>query len=102
PPVLYRYLIAICTCMEARLQVWSHHAVPMTEPGDIVAAFARTLPFDADPFQREAMIALARGESVLVTAPTGAGKTLVADFAAFRAMATGRKLIYTTPIKALS
>src|SRR5436305_14686258 len=74
----------------------------MSAPGDIVAAFARTLPFDPDPFQREAMIALARDESLLVTAPTAAGKTLVADFAAFRAMATGRKLVYTTPIKALS
>src|ERR687887_1711130 len=67
-----------------------------------VSAFARGLPFALDPFQREAMAALEQGESVLVTAPTGAGKTLVADFAAFRAMATGRKLIYTTPIKALS
>ena len=75
------------------------YAVGMTAPGDLIATFARTLPFDPDPFQREAMLALARGESVLVTAPTGAGKTLVADFAAFRAMATGRKLIYTTPIK---
>jgi ATP-dependent RNA helicase HelY len=74
----------------------------MTTPGDLVATFARTLPFDPDPFQREAMLALAQGESVLVTAPTGAGKTLVADFAAFRAMASGRKLIYTTPLKALS
>src|ERR671938_338757 len=74
----------------------------MTTPGDPVAAFACTLPFEPDPFQREAMTALAQGESVLVTAPTGAGKTLVADFAAFLAMAGGRKLIYTTPIKALS
>src|SRR5918911_827697 len=77
-------------------------AVGMTAPGDLVATFARALPFDPDPFQREAMLALAQGESVLVTAPTGAGKTLVADFAAFRAMASGRKLIYTTPLKALS
>src|SRR5919109_363402 len=67
-----------------------------------LSAFAQGLPFDLDPFQREAMAALEQGESVLVTAPTGAGKTLVADFAAFRAMATGRKLVYTTPIKALS
>jgi superfamily II RNA helicase len=74
----------------------------MTTPGDVVAAFARTLPFDPDPFQHEAMLALARGESVLVTAPTGAGKTLIADFAAFRAMASGRKLIYTPPLKVLS
>src|SRR5919199_1984574 len=68
----------------------------------LVSAFARGLPFALDPFQREAMAALEQGESVLVTAPTGAGKTLVADFAAFRAMATGRKLVYTTPLKALS
>ena len=69
---------------------------------DAAAAFERTLPFSPDPFQRTAMQALADGESVLVTAPTGAGKTLVADFAAFLAMRSGRKLVYTTPIKALS
>ncbi len=74
----------------------------MTIAHDLTAAFARTLPFDLDPFQREAFEALARGHSVLVAAPTGAGKTLVADYAAFRAMATGRRLAYTTPIKALS
>ena len=74
----------------------------MTTETDLTAAFARTLPFALDPFQREAFDALARGHSVLVAAPTGAGKTLVADYAAFRAMATGRKLAYTTPIKALS
>jgi superfamily II RNA helicase len=43
----------------------------MTPRGDLVAAFARTLTFNPDPFQREAMLALAQGESVLVTAPTG-------------------------------
>ncbi len=67
-----------------------------------VNAFAGTLPFALDPFQRQALEALEGGESVLVTAPTGAGKTVVADYAAFRAMASGRKLAYTTPIKALS
>jgi len=74
----------------------------MTTASDLTTAFARTLPFALDPFQREAFDALDRGHSVLVAAPTGAGKTLVADYAAFRAMATGRKLAYTTPIKALS
>src|SRR5579875_2461819 len=69
---------------------------------DLAEAFTQTLPFTLDPFQREAFDALDRGHSVLVAAPTGAGKTLVADYAAFRAMATGRKLVYTTPIKALS
>lgn len=69
---------------------------------DLIAAFAHTLPFALDPFQREAIAELSRGHSVLVTAPTGAGKTVVADFAAFAAIATGRTLVYTTPIKALS
>jgi superfamily II RNA helicase len=67
-----------------------------------VDTFAATLPFALDPFQRHALEALEGGESVLVTAPTGAGKTIVADYAAFRAIASGYKLAYTTPIKALS
>jgi ATP-dependent RNA helicase HelY len=48
------------------------------------------------------MDALDAGESVLVSAPTGSGKTLVADYAAARALDAGGKTFYTTPIKALS
>ena len=55
-----------------------------------------------DPFQQRAAAAIDRGESVLVAAPTGAGKTLVADHAIDRALASGRKAFYTTPLKALS
>lgn len=55
-----------------------------------------------DPFQQRAAAAIDRGESVLVAAPTGAGKTLVADHAIDRALAAGRKAFYTTPLKALS
>jgi ATP-dependent RNA helicase HelY len=55
-----------------------------------------------DPFQRRAAAAIDRGESVLVAAPTGAGKTLVADHAIDRALARGAKAFYTTPLKALS
>ena len=55
-----------------------------------------------DPFQRRAAAAIDRGESVLVAAPTGAGKTLVADHAIDRALARGGKAFYTTPLKALS
>jgi ATP-dependent RNA helicase HelY len=55
-----------------------------------------------DPFQQRAAAAIDRGESVLVAAPTGAGKTLVADHAIDRALARGGKAFYTTPLKALS
>ena len=55
-----------------------------------------------DPFQLRAAAAIDRGESVLVAAPTGAGKTLVADHAIDRALARGAKSFYTTPLKALS
>jgi ATP-dependent RNA helicase HelY len=64
--------------------------------------FAARYPFELDAFQVEAIEALDRGESVLVAAPTGSGKTVVAEFAVERALARGRKAFYTTPLKALS
>ena len=71
------------------------------EQGEL-AAFASTLGFPLDPFQVESCEALEAGHGVLVAAPTGAGKTVVGEFAVHLAMATGRKAFYTTPIKALS
>ncbi len=67
-----------------------------------VAAFGHTYPFGLDPFQQRACLALAEGRSVLLAAPTGAGKTVVGEFAADRALRSGGKCFYTTPIKALS
>ncbi|MEV0717824.1 DEAD/DEAH box helicase, partial [Asanoa sp. NPDC050611] len=72
--------------------------------------FALGLGFDLDEFQREACQALERGSGVLVCAPTGAGKTVVGEFAVHLALAQGpaesdtppKKCFYTTPIKALS
>jgi ATP-dependent RNA helicase HelY len=61
-----------------------------------------TYPFELDGFQRRAIAALDAGESVLVAAPTGSGKTVVAEHAVARALADGGKAFYTTPIKALS
>src|SRR3954465_9677873 len=58
--------------------------------------------FELDDFQQRAVAALESGESVLVAAPTGSGKTVVADFAVADALAHGEKVFYTTPIKALS
>jgi ATP-dependent RNA helicase HelY len=66
------------------------------------ATFEAGLGFAVDGFQARAMDAIDRGESVLVSAPTGSGKTLVAEYAAARALDLGRKAFYTTPIKALS
>jgi len=64
--------------------------------------FAGALPFQLDPFQRQACEALEGGHGVLVCAPTGAGKTVVGEFAVHLALAQGGKCFYTTPIKALS
>ena len=66
------------------------------------AAFEAERPFPLDRFQVEALDALDAGESVLVAAPTGSGKTLVAEYAVFRALDAGAKAFYTTPLKALS
>ena len=55
-----------------------------------------------DPFQEEAIHAIDRNHSVLVTAPTGAGKTVLAEYAIEKCIEMGRRVIYTAPIKALS
>jgi ATP-dependent RNA helicase HelY len=64
--------------------------------------FVARLGFQLDSFQVEAFDALDEGRSVLVAAPTGSGKTLVAEYAIAKAMAEGKKAFYTTPLKALS
>ena len=64
--------------------------------------FYSSLPFEPDDFQREAISATERGATVVVTAPTGSGKTLVAEAAVVLALANGKRAFYTTPIKALS
>ena len=70
------------------------------EPG--LGHFESDLPFPLDDFQREACLAVAQGHSVLVAAPTGAGKTVVGEYAVRHAFELGQKAFYTTPIKALS
>ncbi|ORB37254.1 DEAD/DEAH box helicase [Mycobacterium persicum] len=67
-----------------------------------LARFAAELPFSLDDFQQRACAALERGHGVLVCAPTGAGKTVVGEFAVHLALAAGGKCFYTTPLKALS
>ena len=85
--------------------------MPSSRPGATVAnAIADTavppleqlFHFPLDGFQHEAIDALNQGHSVVVSAPTGSGKTLVGEYAIHRALAHGRKVFYTTPLKALS
>lgn len=71
-------------------------------PRSVRSAFLDALDVQPDPFQLQAMAALDEGRSVLVMAPTGSGKTFVADYAVARAVDAGTRAIYTTPLKALS
>lgn len=64
--------------------------------------FERNYPFPLDDFQRAAIESLNSDSSVLVVAPTGSGKTVVAEYAVFLAQNSGAKAFYTTPLKALS
>jgi len=68
----------------------------------VLAAFADGYGFAFDEYQREACRHIEAGSGVLVAAPTGAGKTIVGEFAVFLALQNGHKCFYTTPIKALS
>jgi superfamily II RNA helicase len=71
-----------------------------------VAAFSidpkSIFPFELDDFQYEAIAALDAGKSIVVCAPTGSGKTLIGEYAIHRALARGKRVFYTTPLKALS
>ncbi len=64
--------------------------------------FSEGFDFPLDDFQIESLHCVEDGRGLLVAAPTGAGKTVVGEFAAFLALEKGKKCFYTTPIKALS
>ncbi|HUY57424.1 MAG TPA: DEAD/DEAH box helicase [Candidatus Micrarchaeaceae archaeon] len=78
-----------------------------TETTRELESFQRTLPFQMDPFQLEAIRALERHQGVLVSAPTSSGKTVVAEWAIWRCLAQRdgealERVLYTSPLKALS
>lgn len=72
------------------------------KPDPSIESFAKLLKFPMDTFQEQSCRALAKGKGVLVAAPTGAGKTIVGEFAIHLALEKNQKVFYTTPIKALS
>ncbi|KAH8378229.1 hypothetical protein KR093_010312 [Drosophila rubida] len=63
---------------------------------------AKQYPFVLDPFQKQAILCIDNSQSVLVSAHTSAGKTVVAEYAIAKSLAAKQRVIYTTPIKALS
>jgi len=77
----------------------------MTDEGDRAdrrQRFEDSQSFELDPFQGQALDATDEGANVLVSAPTGSGKTLIAAYGVQRALDLGTKAFYTTPLKALS
>ncbi|MDO4664742.1 MAG: DEAD/DEAH box helicase [Actinomycetaceae bacterium] len=68
----------------------------------LVGQYEQRLEFQLDPFQIRSCEAVEDDRPVLVAAPTGAGKTIVGEFAIYKALAQGKRSFYTTPIKALS
>ena len=80
----------------------TNRAAPPRGEASVRRRFLADLPFPPDEFQLAAVDSLDAGHSVLVSAPTGSGKTLVAAYGVHRALAQGGKAFYTTPLKALS
>ena len=90
------YLGAMTTPAESYTASRRSTSFPLT------TKFANTFAFPFDDFQVAACRSIELGKGVLVAAPTGAGKTVIGEFAAFLALHHRKKCFYTTPIKALS
>lgn len=88
--------------MTSPAERYANSKARQVEHGTALPDFRSSISFDLDPFQAEACKKVTEGHSVLVAAPTGAGKTVVGEFAIFQALRENRKAFYTTPIKALS
>ena len=88
--------------LDRRVPAEAYATFRSRQSSPLLAAFADGYGFAFDDYQREACAHVEAGSGVLVAAPTGAGKTIVGEFAVFLALQQGRKCFYTTPIKALS
>ena len=69
---------------------------------EYAGAYPKTYPFELDPFQKASTACIEKGESVLVAAHTSAGKTVVAEYAIAKCLQGRQRVIYTSPLKALS
>jgi len=96
--------IAVVLSHQVRHQValppdYSYVPISQHKPPEVPA---RTWPFTLDPFQQVSVASIERNESVLVSAHTSAGKTVVAEYAIAQCLKNNQRVIYTSPIKALS
>ena len=91
-----------CVLETAYPPFWDHSKPepPPLPPSSLPPA--KTYPFTLDPFQSQAIASLERNQSVLVSAHTSAGKTVVAEYAIAQALRGRQRVLYTSPIKALS
>ena len=110
-PMMIFYVISILigcasSAASAARRAGERRGRSLAAVADVAAPTATELvaryDFALDRFQLEALDALDAGQSVLVAAPTGSGKTVVAEYAIDAALADGRRAFYTAPIKALS
>lgn len=89
---------------DSLLQVPDAMVAPATWPASSPAPVELALPtkYELDPFQKHAVLGIHAGDHVFVTAKTGSGKTFVGEYLCARALAAGKRVFYTTPIKSLS
>ena len=78
------------------------HSPPSTPPSDFPAEPAISYTFPLDAWQQHGVVAIHKGQNILVTAKTGSGKTLLAEYQIAFCIAKGERVFYTTPIKSLS
>jgi len=83
-------------------QPWHNYTHPSSPSTQTHAEPAKKFPFTLDPFQSQAITCLENGESIMVSAHTSAGKTVVALYAIAKSLRDGQRVTYTSPIKALS
>src|SRR5438309_12063148 len=96
------YNVAVNIIYNTKEEVMDKQVEAGSETLTGIQTFVARYPFPLDSFQLDAIAELAQGQSVLVAAPTGTGKTLVAEFAIWLAQQRQQRVIYTTPLKALS